>query len=153
MGWGQDPTEARAAQVAAADPHNRIANRPLTPGERSIVEALDRIAAALEASRPAPLEPIVGYAAGFGVLLDFGPGDLDLVTDTAATALENTHPDLAREGYSRTQIEAMAETVVVAALRQAAELAADMDSGGQEAAAGEEVTGAYPGPPVTDSNT
>ena len=156
MPWGPDPREEAAAVAAAAEARERAANRPLTPGERQIVNALERIAEALEASKPVPLEACIGtvQAGGPGTwadLLDAEPADLALAVDAGVTALANMPaagpgglpPDLTNQ-FTRDELERFAEVVIDAALRQAAQIAAansSTDLGGQEAATEEAVTG------------
>lgn len=184
MGWGQNPADVAAAERAAVEARERIDNRPLTPGERQIVNTLERIAEGIEAMKPVPIEPVgaitangaervaverggivfSGYSAaeaselasryfsrrGFNVLLDADPRDLSLAIDAGATALGNaiaaaTGPLNTHEDYER-----LAEVVIDAALKQAADMAAN---GGQAVAADEEVAAGDQAPAATSSTT
>ena len=161
MGWGPNPVETAAAERAAAEAQERIEHRPLTPFERQTVNALERIAEALEASKPVPLEPLVGTVRSgviasrsgtLATLLDAPPADLALAVDAGATALGNAIAVAAKPLNTRADYEQLAETVIDAALRTAVDLEGEQqDSGGQETAAGEEAAGGDAPPPAATS--
>lgn len=164
MSWGPNPIDTAAAERAAAEARERIEARPLTPGERQIVNALERIADAVEASKPIPLEPLIGNAvrdsttSGIGaltVLLDADPSDLSRAVDAGATVLANaiaanaiaaaTKPLNTRADYER-----LAEAVIDAALKEAASPAV---AGGQDEATNGVVAGSEQAPPATTPTT
>lgn len=144
MGWGSNPVEERAAQVAAAEAAERLNNRPTTPFERNMLAALNRIGAALDAMRPVldwdgPREGTSKVAD----LLDADPADLGLAIDAGATALANQVPAL-RDDFTRAGLEKFAEIVIDAALKQAAR-----NSEGMATALGEGGGGASGAPAST----
>lgn len=157
MSWGPNPIDTAAAERAAAEARERIEARPLTPGERQIVNALERIADAVEASKPIPLEPLIGNAvrdsttSGIGaltVLLDADPSDLSRAVDAGATVLAiaaATKPLNTRADYER-----LAEAVIDAALKEAASPAV---AGGQDEATNGVVAGSEQAPPATTPTT
>ena len=162
MAWGQNPIDAAAAEQAAAEARERVENRPLTPGERQIVNALERIAEALEASKPVPLEPIIGNAVRdsvisslgtLGALLDADPTDLSLAVDAGATALGNAVAVATKPLNTRKDYEQLAEIVLDAALKAAADFQTGQGSGGQDAAADDEEVAAGDAPPAATSST
>lgn len=148
MGWGPNPVDEAAAERAAAEARERLANRPYTPFERKLIEVLGDIREELERARPVELEPIIGTAEGLlgpvhvaadgvEVLLDADPTDLSLAVDAGATALYNHYPVL-REDFTRAGFEGFAECVIEAALHQAAQSSAGQADARGEAAGGDE---------------
>jgi hypothetical protein len=176
MGWGPNPVEDAAARAAAAEAQERLANRPLTPFERKLLDVLDDIREELQLARPVPLEAIVGTA-DCGLisvsqstaadllleqLLDSDPTDLSLAIDAGATALSNSFPTL-NEDFTRSGLEKFAECVIDAALKDTARRHADdaalpaAQDEGQDAApevgGGDQGRSPEPGNPAVDTST
>ena len=73
MAWGTVDNPA-AASRAGIEAREALETRRMTPFERALLAVLNQIRDALEAQRPAPLEPLIGYFSG-------GP-DCGLLTET-----------------------------------------------------------------------
>ena len=175
MGWGQLPSDARAAEEArqaaleqAAEADRRRAERPLSRFEAGVLEVLGEIRESLKASEPVALSAIpgavelvsngccagAGPATSLDPLLDSEPAVLARSVQAAGLALANAFPTL-RDDFTAAGFEKFAEVAIEAALHEAARdrnaeadlLVDEVDRPkASSAAAPDEPAGGEPGP-------
>jgi len=123
MGWGQVPSEARAAEEARAAAIEAADSRPMSPFERKLIGVLEDIRDKVADCAPVPLEPIVGVASatggGLDPLLDAPPAVLARAIAAGGQGIAAGAPML-REDFTASGFEKLAELAIEAALHEAA---------------------------------